>query len=408
MSAMKSIGKNFKQVKQYGMMAAGTLGLAGGRALTGPIQAQIGICDPCNHECVFCIDHPPKDREDAETANRFGHARAGVMDFDQFKGIVDDLYNSGTRRIDLVGRGEPLLNRSAQDMVRYVKRHDDVQLVLCTNGARLFEPVAKTFVEVGVDRINVSLNAGTPENYPNNHVSETPADYLKVKKNLRFLADCKDAAGSKSPYISLSFAISSKNYFEVDKMIEVAAEVKAQEVMFNHTTLREPTVDLGLSEPQYQELQGRLPALIERAAELGLESNLKTFHATIPSYLSSEIVGPPVVPCYVGWYFTVVLGNGSVMPCCQCASPLGQVTKDRRFAEVWASSEYEEFRAAARGLPEASERLKTCECDRCQLRPRNVAIHNLLHPLNQVETGEEAKYYSRNLRGRLRGKRVTA
>jgi MoaA/NifB/PqqE/SkfB family radical SAM enzyme len=408
MSAVKSIARNIGQIKQYGMMAAGSLGVAGGRALTGPIQAQIGICDPCNHECVFCCDHPPKDRENEDTANRFGFARPGVMDFEQFKGIVDDLYNSGTRRIDLVGRGEPLLNRSALDMVRYVKRHDDVQLVLCTNGARLFEPVAKTFVEVGVDRVNISLNAGTPENYPNNHVTETPADYLKVKKNLRFLADCKDAAGSKSPFISLSFVISSKNFFEVDKMVEVAAEVKAQEVMFNHTTLREPTLDLGLSEAQHQELQERLPALIERASELGLESNLKTFQATIPAYLSSEIVGPPVVPCYVGWYFTVILGNGSVVGCCQCAAPIGQVTKDRRLADVWSSPDYEEFRNAARRLPEASERLKTCECDRCQLRPRNVAIHNLLHPLNPLETGEEAKFYSRSLMGRLRGKRVTA
>jgi hypothetical protein len=57
---------------------------------------------------------------------------------------------------------------------------------------------------------------------------------------------------------------------------------------------------------------------------------------------------------------------------------------------------------------EPRERLKTCECDKCQLRPRNVAIHNLLHPLNQLQTGEEAKYYSRNLLGRLRGKRVIA
>jgi MoaA/NifB/PqqE/SkfB family radical SAM enzyme len=408
MSVVKSIAKNISQVKQYGMMAVGGLGVAGGRALTGPIQAQIGICDPCNHECVFCCDHPPKDRVSADTANRFGYTRAGVMDFDQFKGIVDDLYNSGTRRIDLVGRGEPLLNRSALDMVRYVKRHDDMQLVLCTNGARLFEPIAKAFVEVGVDRINISLNAGTPENYPNNHVTETPADFLNVKKNLRFLADCKAAAGSKFPMMGLSFVISSKNYFEIAEMVEVGAEVGAQEVQFNHTTVREPTLDLALSEAQYQELQGCLPALIERATELGLQSNLKTFQATIPAYLQSEIVGPPVVPCYVGWYFTVILGNGSVVPCCQCASPIGQVTKDRRFADIWASPDYEEFRSAAKGLPEASERLKTCECDRCQLRPRNVAIHNLLHPLNQLQTGEEAKYYSRVLKGRLRGKRVVA
>ena len=79
MLTVKSIGDNVKQLTQYHMVAAGTLGLAGGRALTGPVQAQIGVSDPCNHECVFCWDHPPKDREPAATADRFGLPRPGVM-----------------------------------------------------------------------------------------------------------------------------------------------------------------------------------------------------------------------------------------------------------------------------------------------------------------------------------------
>jgi len=383
MLTVKSIGENIKQLKQYGMVAAGSLGLAGGRALSGPVQAQIGISDPCNHECVFCWDHPPKDRETLATADRFGHARAGVMPLEQFKGIVDDLCDMGTRRVDLVGRGEPLLNRSALDMIRYVKARD-MHLVVCTNASRLFEPIAREMVAVGVDRVNVSLNAGTPENYPHIHVTETPADYLKVKHNLRFLADCKVAAGSKLPVITLSFVISSKNYFEIASMVEVANEVGAQEVQFNHSVIHEGTADLALSDAQYQELLTSLPAVRARAAALGLQSNLETFTASLPPYMPSETAAPSVVPCYVGWYFTVILGNGSVMPCCQCSEPVGQVTKERRLADIWESKDYEEFRNAARALPEASDRLAACECGNCQLRPRNVAIHNLLHPLNRV------------------------
>jgi MoaA/NifB/PqqE/SkfB family radical SAM enzyme len=405
MLTVKSIGDNVKQLTQYGKVAAGSLGLAGGRALTGPVQAQIGVSDPCNHECVFCWDHPPKERETSATADRFGHRKAGVMKFGQFKGIVDDLYKMGTRRVDLVGRGEPLLNRSALDMVRYVKNRG-MHLVLCTNASRLFEPVAREFVALGVDRVNVSLNAGTPETYPLNHVTETPANYLKVKKNLRFLADCKIAAGSTVPQITLSFVISSKNFFEIDKMVEVAHEVGAQEIQFNHAVTHEGTADLALSDAQYQELQGRLPAMREQAAALGLQSNLETFAASTPPYMASETSAPSVVPCYVGWYFTVILGNGSVMPCCQCSEPVGQVTEERRLAEIWTSEDYEQFRNAARSLPEPSERLASCECGNCQLRPRNVAIHNLLHPLNQVQAGEEVKFYSKSLLRRLQGKRV--
>jgi MoaA/NifB/PqqE/SkfB family radical SAM enzyme len=117
------------------------------------------------------------------------------------------------------------------------------------------------------------------------------------------------------------------------------------------------------------------------------------------------MVGPTVVPCYVGWYYTTILGNGSIMPCCQCASPVGHLTKERRFADIWASSEYAEFRNAARSLPKKSDRLMTCECDNCSLRPRNLAIHNFLHPLNQIQVGGEVQRFTprdflRKMRGR--------
>jgi MoaA/NifB/PqqE/SkfB family radical SAM enzyme len=391
MPSIKSIGVN---AKQYAMVAAGGLGLTGGRAPSGPLNAQIGISDPCNHECVFCWDHPPKDRESADTAQRFGQARPGVMPLEQFKGIVDDLYGMGTRRIDLIGRGEPLLNRSAVDMIRYAKGRG-MQLQIVTNGSRLFESVAKEFVAAGMDRVQVSLNAGTPETYPHIHVTETPEDYLKVKKNLRFLSDCKIAAGSGVPHLSLCFVISSKNYVEIASMIEVAHEVGAQEVQFVHTVIHDGTADLALNEAQHRELLASLPAAREKAAALGVQNNLDPFGATIPPYMPSKLVGPPVVPCYVGWYFTVILGNGSVMPCCQCAAPIGQVTKERRLAEVWASCEYEDFRTAARSLPMRSDRLESCECDNCQLRPRNLAIHNFLHPLNQIQAGHEVQTFTK-------------
>jgi len=399
MSSIKSIGVHFKQ---YAMVAAGGLGLTGGRAPSGPLHAQIGICDPCNHECVFCWDHPPDDRANAETADRFGQARPGVMPLEQFKGIVDDLYDIGTRRIDMIGRGEPLLNRAALDMVRYAKGRG-MQLALVTNGSRLFEPIAKGLVAAGMDRVNISLNAGTPETYPRIHVTESPQKYLKVKKNLRFLSDCKIAAGSDLPFLSLSFVITSTNYLEVAEMIEVTHEVGAQEAQFAHTVIHSGSQDLALNEAQYRELQAAIPAAREKAAALGVQNNLDTFDATVPAYMS-EVVGPPVVPCYVGWYFTEILGNGSVMPCAQAGAPVGKVTKERRFAEVWGSRHYADFRTAARSLPEKNDILATCECDNCQFRPRNVALHNFLHPLSQIQAGQEVKKFTpRDFVRKMRG-----
>ena len=245
-------------VKQYAMVAAGGLGLTGDRAPSGPLQAQIGINDPCNHKCVFCWDHPPDERENDDTKNRFGLARPGVMSLEQFTKIVDDLYQLGTRRIDLIGRGEPLLNRHALEMIRYVKARK-MQLLLCSNASRLSEAIATGMVEAGLDRMNVSLNAGTPETYPHIHVTETPENYRRVKRNLRFLADCKRAAGKDLPYVSLSFVVNSKNFFEISQMVGVTGEVGAQEASFVHTTVHDGTPDLALSPTQYREPLDSIP-----------------------------------------------------------------------------------------------------------------------------------------------------
>jgi MoaA/NifB/PqqE/SkfB family radical SAM enzyme len=388
--SLREVGVHFKQ---YAMVAAGGLGMTGGHAPSGPLQAQIGINDPCNHRCVFCWDHPPEDRENEDTTRRFGLERPGVMSLEQFKGIVDDLYKLGTRRIDLIGRGEPLLNRAALEMIRYVKGRN-MQLLLCTNASRLSESIAEGMVAAGMDRVNVSLNAGTPETYPHIHVTETPENYLRVKRNLRYLSDCKIAAGSDVPYLSLSFVISSKNYFELASMVSVASEVGAQEAAFVHTVLHDGTPDLALSQEEYRELLASIPAAQAKATALDVQTNLRTFAATAPPYMQNEVVGPLVVPCYVGWYFTVILGNGSVLPCCQCTEPIDQVSKDRRFSEVWASENYTGFRKAAKQLPMLNERLKTCECGNCQLRARNIAIYNFLHPWKPIEAGDDVQTFT--------------
>ena len=388
-----TLGATGRRLRQLAWLGAGSLGLTGKRAPAGPLHAQIGVCDPCNHKCVMCWDHPADDHTSAATDDRFGGLAPGIMSLERFREVADDLHGLGTPRIDIVGRGEPLLNPAVEDMVVYAKGLRFL-VTLCTNASRLSPERSRQFVDAGLDRVNVSLNAGTPETYPSIHVTETPENYRRVKANLRALADAKQAAGQSAPYVKLSFVISARNYFEIEAMVRVADEVGAEEASFVHTTVHDGTPDLALDHAQYTALKSSLPAARAVAQELGVTTNLDTFDATVPVYLAPKVEGPPVVPCYVGWYFTVVLGNGSVMPCCQCSTSIDRVSKDRRFADVWASEAYGEFRDAARRLPEPSERLASCECHSCMLRPRNITIHNLLHPWDRIDGGDDEQLFT--------------
>jgi MoaA/NifB/PqqE/SkfB family radical SAM enzyme len=384
------------RLKQYASVAAGSLGLFGGRAPAGPLYAHIGICDPCNHRCVMCWDHPPDDHQSTATAERFGFAPQELMSLATFRSIVDDLHRLGTRRIDLVGRGEPLLNRAIGDMVVYAKSRD-MSLKLCTNASRLSPVLAEKFVTSGLDEVNVSLNAGTPETYPLIHVSETPKDYCQVKDNLRQLTRLRKAAGKAMPYVRLSFVIGSRNYRELDAMVRVTDDVGANEAMFVHTVVHDGTRDLALNQDQYRELMASVAGAKATAASLGVITNLTTFATIAPTYLQELLDAPAVVPCYVGWYFANVLANGSVMPCCQCAKPIDRVSTDRSFASIWRSENYQQFRTAAKGLPTANPRLESCECDNCMLRTRNISVHNLLHPLQPIASEGDELYTVKDL-----------
>ena len=45
-------------------------------------------------------------------------------------------------------------------------------------------------------------------------------------------------------------------------------------------------------------------------------------------------------------------------------------------------------------LPQANDKLASCECGQCMLRPRNITIHNLLHPFNKIDGGDEEQLFT--------------
>jgi MoaA/NifB/PqqE/SkfB family radical SAM enzyme len=395
------IGDSLARARQLGTMAASGLGLTGGRAPAGPLYAQISICDPCNHKCVMCWDHPPDGIESEWTQNRFGREKPGVMSLKTFQGIVDDLHRLGTRKIELVGRGEPMLNAHVTEMVEYAKGIG-LYVGMTTNASKLNATVAERLVAAGLDHLHISLNAGKPETYPTIHVTESPENYLQVKRNLRGLADARARAGSATPYMRAAFVLSTRNYAEIYEMVEAAHEVGANEAAFHHAIVHEGAPDLALSRAQFDELIAALPAAKARAHELGINSNLESLQATPPLYLQEVMAGDVVVPCYVGWYFTVILGNGEVSPCCQCSKAIDRVTPEHSFADVWKSDAYSRFRTAAKNLPNESKELDGCPCNNCHLRPRNISFHNFLHPFDKIAGGEDDQLYTIGdiLRGR--------
>jgi radical SAM protein with 4Fe4S-binding SPASM domain len=85
------------------------------------------------------------------------------------------------------------------------------------------------------------------------------------------------------------------------------------------------------------------------------------------------------MPCYIGHEYSLVLGDGNVMFCCQCSRPLGNLHQDR-FEQIWKSEAYREARRLARKLPTAKQSLPECECfTACSHVAVNVEVYGKLH-----------------------------
>src|SRR6266545_2534298 len=152
-----------RRILQLGQLAVNSLGWTRDVPVGGPLYIQISISDPCNHRCVMCAYHPPTD--ESVRLGQFGGDLPGLMPPEDFTRLVAELRALGTRQIDLVGRGEPLLHPHAAEMVAYAK-DSGFTVTMTTNGSRLDATTACKLLDARLDRIRVSLNAGIASTYP--------------------------------------------------------------------------------------------------------------------------------------------------------------------------------------------------------------------------------------------------
>ncbi len=366
-----------------GQLAVNSLGWTSDVPVGGPLYMQISISDPCNHRCVMCAYHPPSD--DSAGSGQFGGALPALLPFEEFKRLVDELRALGTRQIDLVGRGEPLLHPHAAEMVAYAKERG-FTVTMTTNGSRLDGATARKLVESRLDRIRISLNAGTAETYPRIHVNQTPEAFRAIRDNVGTLCRLRTEPDG-APYVTIAFIVGSPNFGELVEMVELAHELGADAAHFQHSFHMDGTADLALSDAQYERLIHELiPAALARAELLEIETDLAALRSTPATYRFQGATGA-MPPCYIGHFFTVVLGNGNVMACCQTQKSVGSI-RDGGFTRVWRGDAYRRFRRAARRLPERSPELETYECDRCFFRTHNVTLHNALHPFSRIPPAE--------------------
>jgi radical SAM protein with 4Fe4S-binding SPASM domain len=92
----------------------------------------------------------------------------GVMKYEVFTKIIDDLadFDRPIKVLRMYKDGEPFLNKRLADMIAYAKKSGRVEYIdTTTNGSLLTPQRLAEVLEAGLDKINISVDGMTPEQY---------------------------------------------------------------------------------------------------------------------------------------------------------------------------------------------------------------------------------------------------
>jgi radical SAM protein with 4Fe4S-binding SPASM domain len=356
------------------------LGMATGRAYVGPRIVGLEITHHCNLQCGFCETHGRfMEKPVTETRPYVGGRR--TMDLDTVRKLAASLNRIGIGWVELSGKGDPVVHPKLPDIVRILK-DAGLSVSMFTNGTVPRADLGRTLVDCGLDRLNVSLNAGSREAYAkvaNKDLWERALGFVNEVLALR------RQAGSDKPAVRLSFVMCKDNVDDMDHMVGICADLAVEEAGFSIMGELPQILPIKLEPAEVERLLAGIPAWSARLDAKGVTHDLATLAVDLAT--RGKETGPqdnPIqrrVPCYEGWMHTVIGPDGVVNPCCYCGEEdLGNVT-EQDFETIWRGARYEDFRRRALTMHKTGKPV----CDECftscNRAHDNQRIHARLGPL---------------------------
>ena len=357
-----------------------------------PTHILIETTTRCNLRCKQC----------AHVIGKYDFADMTLETFAKLRPLFPHL-----RQAALYGHGETFLYKHFFEMLAELKRYP-ASVYVTTNGTLLTEAVSERLVELGLDKLAVSLDAATPALF--NEIRRG-ADFDSVIQNIRMLnAIKKRNHQDDKPILSIMYCAMKSNIQELPKLVRLADELNmthgvsvmniveygAQgESLVEHPEWAEASVNEAnrlaerLAVPlggltngfeglrvapvrlsvwekfyrNYREFQrsfdraGLLRLKISRALQK-MRAHSTPIDAPNPAAAPAGARTARVKKCRDPWEFLFVDVHGNIRPCCTSHRIMGNVQREE-VADIWDNAAYQEFRAkmVSADIP---EECKTC------------------------------------------------
>jgi radical SAM protein with 4Fe4S-binding SPASM domain len=312
-----------------------------------PIHVQVEPTDKCNMDCSFCAH-----------SKVIQHPRS--MNLEEFQGIVDTIH---PKKITLSGYGEPLMNRALPRMIVYAKSKGIA--VNTTSNLTLLrtEKRAAELIRSGLDLINVSVDAASPETY----LAVRGQDFFdRILAGIRLLLRTKAELNSRTPHVRISFVINKRNLHQVADFVRLAHSLGVDLPFFQilQLTAIGDRKERLISGVPYEHFRQALEEGRAVARELGMSTNLAKLLADLPEYWRKyDAREMSRRRCILPWFSAYITADGSVRPCCAFAPvkmDMGGSLFERDFDQIWNSERYQKFRRAHRMAQRPTQVCRDC------------------------------------------------
>ena len=348
-------------------------GIMSERAFVGPYIAVIGGNYSCNYRCIFCEWFSPmmkKLRSDILTP----HCQ---MSIDVHRELVRELSALGTKIILIGNVEEPFMDTRLIEKIRCAKEHN-LGCFIITNGSLINEETAEKLVNLKLDYLNVSINAGTPETYPRINTTETGETFERIISMVSLIEKLKEKKRAIFPRTRLSMVVCNRNYHDIVRFVGLCQEIGVRNALIKRliSPSKEIAEELELTPGQERETRNHLVEALKAAKKYNITLDME-WAEWMGSQKTQARKG---TPCYYGWLFTVIDANGDVHPCCfQDRGPpctIGNIRKDN-FGTLWFSKKYQDFRRNYRKIDERRKMGYLCNQPSCLFN--NKQIYEILH-----------------------------
>jgi len=346
--------------------------IEGKHAYQGPEHIVIDVTNRCQLRCNACWLYSPYLKEHKPSDEWLNKQ----IPYERMKSFISEVSSMGTKIIRFTGGGEPLLYEGILDLLELAKSKN-IKTALTTNFYNVSENMLKDLIKLNLDEIALSIWASDARTYTEMHPGTTEENFQKIKENLKIL----NSSSGKTTRVTIANVITNNNFDKIFEMARFAKETQSDAVYFTLADVFKGETDvLLLNENQYIKTGKELTRAENYLKDNNIEiENLAGFKERLASRTSTGNYDKEridKIPCYVGWFFTRLLADGEIIPCCRGVDyPLGNIML-QSFSDIWYSRAYNGFRSRAKLFKKNHPYFRKMNCYKeCDNLMHNEQVH---------------------------------